>query len=164
MPITISSIMYSEALQATSAIVIKALCDGGEPVAVSVVNAAGHLVCFAAMDHVTPACVKLSQSKAYSAVIGQKDTQHWASIPKNEKSVDFDMRNWTDPNFSGFTGGVIITINNQVIGGIGVSGRKGKMAETDTIMQDNELAVYGRLIFNEIQDSNIPNNYIENEL
>ncbi|MFC4213583.1 hypothetical protein GJU39_12805 [Pedobacter petrophilus] len=144
MPFNILSVTLEEAMQGVNQIITNASKDGGNPVAVAVVNASGHLIAFQAMDHVVPASIKLAQSKAYSAVVGQKDTINWASFPKNEKTVDFDMRNWTDENFTGFTGGVVIMHNGQVIGGIGVSGRKGKKGDGDLMMQDNELAEYGR--------------------
>jgi uncharacterized protein GlcG (DUF336 family) len=82
-------------------------------------------------------------------VIGQKDTAHWAMMP--EKIKHFDMRNWTDNNFTGFAGGIALTSNGQVIGGIGISGRKGKMSETDEIMQDSELGKYGGSLLLQIQ-------------
>ncbi len=144
MPIIISSISSKEAMEIVNAVVTEASIDGGMPVAVAVTDAVGRLIAFCAMDGVVPASIKLAQSKAYSAVVGQRDTIQWASFPKNEKEVDFDMRNWTDDNFSGFTGGVIITDKlGKVIGGIGVSGRKGKMGPNDAIKQDNELAIFG---------------------
>lgn len=154
MPVNTLTISLNEAKEITDAILSKAAGDGGAAVAVAVVDAGGRLKSFAAMDGVTPACIKLAQSKAYSAVLGQRDTINWASFPKNEKHVDFDMRNWTDENFSGFTGGVIIEVNKSVIAGIGVSGRKGMMGETDTLMQDNELAHYGEQQFNELYKEN----------
>jgi len=147
MPVTILSISQKEAAEIVEAIVRKASVDGGLPIAVAVVDATARLVAFAAMDGVVPASIKLSQSKAYSAVVGQKDTMHRASFPKSNETVDFDMRNWTDDNFSGFTGGVVITIFGTIIGGIGVSGRKEKMNMTETTMQDNELGMYGNSIF-----------------
>lgn len=133
-----------EATDISQIIISKATVDGGNPVAVAVVDAAGRLKSFVAMDNVMPASIKLAQNKAYSAVLGQRDTINWASFPKNEKSVDFDMRNWTDENFSGFTGGVVIHSEGKVIGGIGVSGRKGIMDATDVLLQDNELAAFGK--------------------
>ena len=151
MPISFNDISLSEANQITNQILKIAESDGGNPVAVTIVDASGRLKSFAGMDGVVPASVKLSQSKAYSSVIGQKDTIHWASFPKNNEVVDFDMRNWTDENFSGFTGGVVILYEDRVIGGIGVSGRKGKISGSETQLQDNELAEYGRNYFlNEI--------------
>jgi len=161
MPVTILSISQKEAAQIVDAIVRKAMLDGGLPIAVAVVDAAARMVAFAAMDGVVPASIKLSQSKAYSAVVGQKDTIHWASFQKSKDTVDFDMRNWTDENFSGFTGGVVITLFGTVIGGIGVSGRKGKMAMTDTIMQDNELAIYGNTIFENDTPKSTLNGFIK---
>lgn len=149
MPVTILSISQKEAAHILEAILAKAAEDGGGPVAVAVVDATARLIAFAAMDGVAPASIRLSQSKAYSAVTGQKDTAHWAAMPDRVKH--FDMRNWTDDQFTGFTGGVTIDCNNQVIGGIGISGRKGRMGEADSIMQDNELATYGRSLLLQIQ-------------
>ena len=149
MPINILSISQKEALYILEAILEKASCDGGSPVAISVVDATAKLIAFIAMDGVAPASIRLSQNKAYSAVIGQKDTAHWAMMP--EKIKHFDMRNWTDKNFTGFAGGIALISNGQVIGGIGISGRKGKMNETDDIMQDSELGKYGESQLFQIQ-------------
>ncbi len=146
MPINILSISQAEASRIVACIIEKASGDGGSPVAAAVVDAAGRLVAFTAMDGVMPASIKLAQNKAYSAVIGKRDTDRWSATKKNGECVDFDMRNWTDENFSGFTGGVVIQFNNQIIGGVGVSGRKGQKDETDSLLQDNELADYGRAI------------------
>lgn len=146
MPVNFTSISQTEASEVVAAIIHKAASDGGSPVAVSVVDYAGRLVHFTAMDNVMPACIKLSQSKAYSAVVGKRDTIQWASMKKNVECIDFDMRNWTDENFTCFTGGVIISFNNHIIGGVAVSGRKGKRDAGDTLMQDNELAEYGKAV------------------
>jgi uncharacterized protein GlcG (DUF336 family) len=146
---TIESITLDEASQIVLRIIKEAREDGGSPVAVAVTDAVGRLIAFAAMDGVMPASIKLAQSKSYSAVVGQRDTINWASFPKSETEIDFDMRNWTDENFSGFTGGVVITeTKGIVIGGIGVSGRKGKMNSADTLKQDNELAAFGKSVIN----------------
>lgn len=138
------SVTLAEAQRIIAAIMSAAMQDSGPPVAVSVVNAAARLICFSAMDHITPACIRLSQAKAYSAVMGACDTAHWAAMRKNPEFVDFDMRNWTDPEFSGFTGGLVLRVDGQVIGGIGVSGRKGKASVDDVLKQDSELAAIGR--------------------
>lgn len=147
MPNMIATISYQEAAQVVEAILQRARQDGGEPVAVAVVNSAARLVCFAAMDGVMPASIRLCQSKAYSAVVGQRDTQHWAQIPKHAAHIDFDMYNWTDHDFTGFTGGVVLRVSTHVAGGIGVSGRKGTMGADDEIQQDVELATFGRTAF-----------------
>jgi uncharacterized protein GlcG (DUF336 family) len=39
---------------------------------------------------------------------------------------------------------VLIKVDNQIIGGVAVSGRKGKMDKDDVLMQDKELAEFGR--------------------
>lgn len=144
MPLSIKSLTLAEAWLVAGKVMEHATADGGRAVAVAVVDAAGRLRSFAAMDEVVPASIRLAQSKAYSAVVGQQDTSHWAAFPKNAHTVDFDMRNWTDEQFSGFTGGVVIRVGGQVIGGIGVSGRKGTRGPADALPQDNELAIYGK--------------------
>lgn len=146
MPINILSISHTEAQKIVSTIIEKASSDGGAPVAIAVVDFAGRLIAFTAMDHVIPACIKLAQSKAYSAVIGKNDTINWASKPKSPDTIDFDMRNWTDPNFTGFTGGIVIKFGTEIIGAIGVSGRKGIQNERDSLLQDSELAQLGLAI------------------
>lgn len=146
MPVKLFSISNTEATKIITAIIEKAGTDGGSPVAVAVVDYAGRLVAFSAMDNVMPACIKLAQSKAYSAIVGKRDTIHWASTKKNEFFIDFDMRNWTDDNFTGFTGGIVIYADDKIIGGIAVSGRKGKQDSDDELMQDNELALFGRSV------------------
>lgn len=146
MPLTIYSISQCEASNVVAAIIDMAGRDGGSPVAAAVVDHAGRLLAFAAMDHVMPASIRLARAKAYSAVMGKRDTLHWAAMKKNPENIDFDMRNWTDENFTGFTGGVIVSFNGQVIGGVAVSGRKGRKDEQDSLMQDNELAEYGRSV------------------
>jgi uncharacterized protein GlcG (DUF336 family) len=142
MPINFLSLSQIETSKIITAIIEKASNDGGSPVAV--VDYAGRLIAFAAMDHVMPVSIKLVQSKTYSAVIGKKDTIQWASTKKHPENIDFDMRNWTDENFTCFTGGVIILFGNEIIGAVVVSGRKGKKDSSDVLMQDNELTEYGR--------------------
>lgn len=146
MPIHILSISHTEATKIIETIIEKASIDGGAPVAIAVVDFTGRLIAFTAMDNVMPASLKLSQSKAYSAAIGKTDTITWASKSKNADTIDFDMRNWTDPNFTGFTGGIVIKFENQIIGAIGVSGRKGIQGDGDTLLQDTELAQLGKSI------------------
>src|ERR1035437_5277949 len=65
MPVTIHSISHQEARQVVNAIVEHAAMDGGDPIAIAVVDASAHLIYFAAMDGVMQASIRLSQSKAY---------------------------------------------------------------------------------------------------
>lgn len=147
MPLQNYSISMNEALLIANSILDVAIKDGGKPICVTIVDNSGRIKVCIAMDNVVPASIKLSQSKAYSAYLGKVDTIHWANFPKNGNTIDFDMRNWTDENFSGFTGGVILEYRDMIIGGIGVSGRKGKMGPAESDLQDKELAEYGRKIF-----------------
>jgi uncharacterized protein GlcG (DUF336 family) len=93
MPINLLSISLKEAAKIVYGIIRHAGADGGQPVAVAVVDVSARLMAFAAMEKVAPASIKLSQSKAYSSVIGQRNTLHWSSVPKNNDNIYFDMRN-----------------------------------------------------------------------
>ena len=88
----------------------------------AVVGSNGVMIAFAAMDNVLPASVQVAQNKAYTAVMGGRDTIEWENKPHG-----FDGRNFTDPRFTCFGGGVILTTDDGIIiGAIGVSGRTSK--------------------------------------
>ena len=121
-------------------IIEKAYVTRGDSVAVAVVGSDGRLIAFAAMDGVMPVSIKLAQNKAYTALIGKRDTKYW------EYKFGFNNQNFTDEKFTCFCGGVLVEIAEEtegqkqketyVVGGIGVSGRKG--------IEDNALANYGK--------------------
>jgi glc operon protein GlcG len=98
-------------------------------VSVAVVDAHGDLVTFGRMDEATIQSGVMAQAKAYTAArerIPSSQVGQWAH--KTEK----DMGYWVDPKITGMAGGVPIMVNQQVMGGIGVSG----LAEED----DEKLA------------------------
>ena len=117
-------------------IVEKAYVDQGDPVAVAVVGNDGRLIAFAAMDGVMPLSIALAQNKAYTALIGSRDTSYW------EYNFDLKGQNFTDEKFTCFDGGVLVEITEEkqeetyIIGGIGVSGRKS--------YEDKALAEHGK--------------------
>lgn len=88
-------------------------------VSVAVVDAHGDLVSFGRMDAATIQSGVMAQAKAYTAArerLLSSQVGQWAH--KTEK----DMGYWVDPKITGMAGGAPITVNQQVMGGIGVSG------------------------------------------
>lgn len=118
--------------------------DGGAPVAVAVVDSAGRLIAFEAMEDVLPVSTTLAQNKAYTAIAGRRDTKEWA-----DKGRDPSL--FTDPRFTCFAGGVVVAVEGGIVGAVGVSGRRGSLDDlspSDTKRaQDHELASYGRDCF-----------------
>ena len=88
-------------------------------VSVAVVDAHGDLVTFGRMDEATIQSGVMARAKAYTAArerIPSSQVGLWAH--QTEK----DMGYWVDPQITGMAGGVPILVNQQVTGGLGVSG------------------------------------------
>jgi len=134
LPKALKSIDLKEAQNLISVIVKQASKDGGSPVAVAVVGIDGRLVAFAAMDGVMPLSTSLARKKAYTAIVGRRDTNYW------------DGKNFSsgDGSFVCLGGGAIIEILSKetknpqklIIGAVGISGR--------TSEQDQSLANRGK--------------------
>jgi uncharacterized protein GlcG (DUF336 family) len=112
------------------------------PIAVTVVGADARRIASASMDGVKPVSINLSENKAYTAVVGQRETLMW-------EQTNLDSRNFGDPKWTNFGGGVPITVNNEIIGAIGVSGRLSSKHSLPRDIpkksppQDHELAEFG---------------------
>jgi len=88
-------------------------------VAVAVSGPEGELIAFLRMDEASPAASRIAHNKAYTAARDRKDTKLMGEFMlNNNRPPDF----WGDEGITGLGGGVTIRQNNQVIGGIGVSG------------------------------------------
>jgi|SRR6187549_1290151 len=87
--------------------------------AVAVSGPEGELIAFLRMDEASPAASRIAHNKAYTAARDRKDTKLMGEFMlNNNRPPDF----WGDEGITGLGGGVTIRQNNQVIGGIGVSG------------------------------------------
>lgn len=137
-------ITLDHALRIVNLVVNEARRDGGKPIAVTVVGADGRRIASASMDGVMPVSIGLAENKAYTAIQGQRPTLEW-------EEMKLDGRNFTDPRFTCFGGGVPImedvptAVTGENIGAIGVSGRHSnrKGLPDGDPLQDHELALLG---------------------
>ncbi len=88
-------------------------------VAVAVCGPEGELISFLRMDGASPAASRIARNKAYTAAIDRKDTRLMGEFMQVKQRPP---AYWGDPGITGFGGGVTIRYENNVIGGIGVSG------------------------------------------
>ena len=99
-------------------------------VSIAVVDSHGDLVAFGRMDRATIQSGVLAEAKAYTAArerILSSQVGQWA------QKTGKDMGYWVDPKITGMAGGAPILVDQQAIGGIGVSG----LSEKD----DEQLAL-----------------------
>ena len=89
----------------------------------------GELLGFMRMDGVSVQAGLLAQNKAYTSA---RDRQPSGNLGAWARETGKQLSYWTDPRITGFMGGVPITLNDKVIGAIGISG----LAEED----DEKLA------------------------
>lgn len=100
----------------------------GRPVSVAVVDEGGHLLAFSRSDHAELYTVRIALAKARTAAL----TRH----PSGKKSPTGNERSdhhalaitlAAGPDvFVSMPGGVPITVNGQIVGGVGVSGAGNK--------------------------------------
>lgn len=88
-------------------------------IAVAVVDEHGELAAFVRMDECPFHAGVLAQNKAYTSA---RDRQPTRSLAAWAKETGKDMGYWSDPKFTGICGGLPITQDGKVIGGIGISG------------------------------------------
>lgn len=88
-------------------------------IAVAVTDAHGELMCFSRRDNAAFHAGVLARNKAYTAA---RDRQASSSLGAWAKETGKDMGYWTDDKITGIAGGVPVTIDGKVVGGVGVSG------------------------------------------
>jgi uncharacterized protein GlcG (DUF336 family) len=95
--------------------------DMGRPMVIAVVDDGGHLKAFSRMDGAALLSIQVAQDKAYTAVGFGMPTHGWHDFIKDDPPL-------ADGAPSGierlviFGGGYPITVDDQVVGAIGVSG------------------------------------------
>ena len=92
----------------------------GKPMVIAVVDEAGELKAFERMDSAPMLSVKLAQDKAYTAVSFGMPSHAWHDFIKDDAPLLHGIVH-TD-RLVVFGGGYPITVNGEVVGGIGVSG------------------------------------------
>lgn len=98
---------------------------------IAVVDDGGNLVALERLDGTFTAGANISVGKAKTAVMFKRPTKVFEDIIKNGRTSMVAL-----PDFTPLQGGVPITVDGQIIGGVGVSGAM-------SAQQDEELAVAG---------------------
>jgi uncharacterized protein GlcG (DUF336 family) len=98
---------------------------------IAVVDDGGNLVALERLDGTFSAGANISIGKAKTAVMFKRPTRAFEEIIKNGRTAMVAL-----PDFTPLQGGVPISIDGQIIGGVGVSGAM-------SAQQDEELAIAG---------------------
>jgi glc operon protein GlcG len=102
---------------------------------IAVVDDGGNLMALERLDGTFAAGANISIGKARTAVIFKKPTKFFEDVIKNGRTAMTALSDFTP-----LQGGVPITVDSQVIGGVGVSGAA-------SAQQDEELAMAGAAAF-----------------
>ena len=112
---------------------------------IAVVDDGGNLMALERLDGTFAAGANISIGKARTAVLFKRPTKAFEDIIKNGRTA---MVALPDAFFTPLQGGVPITIDGQIVGGVGVSGAA-------SAQQDEELAIAGATVFSEAKVSDI---------
>ena len=104
---------------------------------IAVVDEGGNLMALERLDGTFAAGANISIGKARTAVLFKRPTKAFEDIIKNGRTA---MVALPDAYFTPLQGGVPITIDGQIVGGVGVSGAA-------SAQQDEELAMAGANVF-----------------
>ena len=100
---------------------------------IAVVDDGGNLMALERLDGTFAAGANISIGKARTAVLFKKPTKAFEDIIKNGRTA---MVALPDSFFTPLQGGIPITVDGQIVGGVGVSGAA-------SAQQDEELAIAG---------------------
>ena len=104
---------------------------------IAVVDEGGNLMALERLDGTFAAGANISIGKARTAVLFKRPTKAFEDIIKNGRTA---MVALPDAYFTPLQGGVPITVDGQIVGGVGVSG-------ASSAQQDEELAIAGANVF-----------------
>src|SRR5215470_9791716 len=100
---------------------------------IAVVDAGGNLMALERLDGTFAAGANISIGKARTAVLFQKPTKVFEDIINKGRTA---MAALPDSFFTPLQGGIPVVVDNQIVGGIGVSG-------ASSAAQDEEIAIAG---------------------
>src|SRR5215216_506402 len=98
---------------------------------IAVVDEGGNLVALERLDGTFSAGANISVGKAKTAVMFKRPTKFFEEIIRNGRTAMVAL-----PDFTPLQGGVPISVEGQIVGGVGVSGAM-------SAQQDEELAIAG---------------------
>ncbi|HSB10155.1 MAG TPA: heme-binding protein [Blastocatellia bacterium] len=120
---------------------------------IAVVDEGGNLMALERLDGTFAAGANISIGKARTSVLFKRPTKAFEDIIKNGRTA---MVALPDAFFTPLQGGVPITVEGQIVGGVGVSGAA-------SAQQDEELALAGANAFNNPEMTSAPVTYFEKE-
>ena len=112
---------------------------------IAVVDEGGNLMALERLDGTFAAGANISIGKARTAVLFKRPTKAFEDIIKNGRTA---MVALPDAYFTPLQGGVPITVDGQIVGGVGVSGAA-------SAQQDEELAIAGANVFSDSKMSEL---------
>jgi len=112
---------------------------------IAVVDEGGNLMALERLDGTFAAGANISIGKARTAALFKRSTKAFEDIIKNGRTA---MVALPDAFFTPLQGGIPITVDGQIVGGVGVSGAA-------SAQQDEELAIAGANVFSEAKVSNM---------
>ena len=130
---TAQTIEYSEARQVIDLIVQKALLLKKAAV-VAVADSHGELIAFGRMDGAPISSIRIAMNKAWTAARERKSTKEIGEKVRHPEK-GHDIAYYGDPRFVGWSGGLPIWKDGEVVGAIGISGLSSS--------EDIELATLG---------------------
>jgi glc operon protein GlcG len=110
---------------------------------IAVVDDGGNLMALERLDGTFAAGANISIGKARTAVLFKRPTKAFEDIIKNGRTA---MVALPDAYFTPLQGGIPITIDGQIVGGVGVSGAA-------SAAQDEEVAMAGAGVFTAASDT-----------
>ena len=110
------------ALQAAH-VAIETCAAKGFNVGVSVIDSGGVLKALLASDGTSPRSVQSSNNKATTALTFKEATSHLGELVKSDKALADQVA--ANTNFNVRAGGVLLRVNGDVVGAIGVGGARG---------------------------------------
>lgn len=114
---------------------------------IAVVDEGGNLMALERLDGTFAAGANISIGKARTAVLFKRPTKAFEDIIKNGRTA---MVALPDSFFTPLQGGIPIIVDNQIVGGVGVSGAA-------SAQQDEELAIAGANAFADMKTSEMQN-------
>ncbi|MCH7802715.1 MAG: heme-binding protein [Acidobacteria bacterium] len=107
----------------------------GVPMCSAVTDEAGNLIAFTRMDGAKISSISIAMDKAFTAAAAKKGTHEYNQLAVPGKPT-FGIHVTNQGRFSIIGGGLPIIINDEVVGGIGISGGT---AEEDQIVAQGAI-------------------------
>jgi glc operon protein GlcG len=124
--VTQHSVLTLEGAQRVVDAAIAAAKADGSHGAIAVVDDGGNLIAESSIDGTFPQAAQVAIGKAHTAAVFRKDTGFFERAINSGRTTLVAMQNFTP-----LQGGVLIVIDGQVVGAVGVSGTASQQQDED---------------------------------